>query len=98
MSSAAILLNLKIFLFVRLFHFQCCTLSHSTCTGMERGMDPEVKKYFRKIVYSFSYGMLWLTANVTAGIYFGLAYERDHPLLIILFYVFFGSSLFLLLR
>jgi hypothetical protein len=57
-----------------------------------------VKKYFRKIIYSFSFGMLWLTANVTAGIYFGLAYERDQPLLIILFYAFFVFSLFLLLR
>jgi len=61
-------------------------------------MDPEVKKYFRKIIYSFSFGMLWLTANVTAGIYFGLAYNNDQPIFMILFYTFFVLSLFLLLR
>ena len=61
-------------------------------------MDPEVKKYFRKIIYSFSVGMLWLTANVTAGIYFELAYRNDlHFIYNIIFYVFLVVSLFFLL-
>lgn len=36
------------------------------------GMDPEVKKYFRKIIRSFSIGLLWLLVIATAGIYFKL--------------------------
>ena len=60
-------------------------------------MDPEVKKYFRKIIYSFCMGMLWLTANVMLGIYFGLAYRSEEPVFMILFYVFFALSLAFLL-
>ena len=37
------------------------------------GMDPEVKRYFRKIISSLSYGLMWLMAVVTAGIFFHLA-------------------------
>ena len=42
-----------------------------------RGMDPEIKKYFRKIINSFSFGLLWLLGIVTAGIFFQLAMIRD---------------------
>ena len=41
------------------------------------GMDPEVKRYFRKILSSFSWGLLWLLAAATAGLFFGLALIRD---------------------
>jgi hypothetical protein len=43
----------------------------------ERGMDSEVKKYFRKILNSFSYTMMWLMAVVTAGLFFRLAIVDD---------------------
>jgi hypothetical protein len=66
---------------------------------MERGIDPHVKKYFRKIVYSFTWGWLWLASNAIAGIYFGLAYRTDLPLVwIIVFYLFLILSLSLLLH
>jgi hypothetical protein len=66
---------------------------------MEQGWDPEVKRYFRKIISSFSYGLLWLMSAVTAGLYYGLAYRKDVPVVfVILFYVFLLGSLFLLLR
>jgi hypothetical protein len=66
---------------------------------MEQGWDPEVKQYFRKIISSFSYGMLWLMSGVTAGLYFGLAYRSDVPVLYnILFYLFLAVTLGLLLR
>jgi hypothetical protein len=66
---------------------------------MERGWDPEVKRYFRKIIYSFSYGMLWLMGAVTAGLYYRLAYRDDVPLVyVILFYAGFVLSLGLLIR
>ena len=66
---------------------------------MEQGWDPEVKKFFRKIISSFSFGLLWLISVVTAGLYFGLAHRDDLPILYnILFYVFLVVSLFALLR
>jgi len=37
-----------------------------------RGMDPEVKRYFKKIARSFFAGLVWLMATATAGIYFRL--------------------------
>ena len=37
-----------------------------------RGMDPEVKRYFKKIINSFSFGALWLLVAATAGLFFGL--------------------------
>ena len=66
---------------------------------MEQGWDPEVKRYFRKIISSFSYGLLWLVTAVTAGLYFGLAFRNDVPVLVnILFYIYLSASLFFLLR
>jgi hypothetical protein len=66
---------------------------------MEQGWDPEVKKFFQKIISSFSFGLLWMMAAVTAGLYFGLAYRRDIPFIgVILFYVLAVLTLILLLR
>lgn len=63
------------------------------------GMEPEVKKYFRKIMNSFFMGLLWLLTVVTAGLYFrlGLPEEGLHWYNI-LFYAAFLASFFLLLR
>jgi hypothetical protein len=66
---------------------------------MEQGWDPEVKKYFQKIISSFSFGLLWIMAAVTAGLYYGLAYRSDISVVyVILFYVAFSVSLFFLLK
>jgi hypothetical protein len=66
---------------------------------MESGWDPEVKKYFQKIISTISFGLLWLMSAVTAGLYFGLAYRKDISVIyVILFYVLLSASLFLLLR
>ena len=40
--------------------------------NMERGWDPEVKRYLKKIIQTISWGLLWLMAGVTGGIYFEL--------------------------
>jgi hypothetical protein len=37
------------------------------------GFDPEVTKFFKKIVSSFSFGMIWMLVMSTAGLYFRLA-------------------------
>jgi TRAP-type C4-dicarboxylate transport system permease small subunit len=41
------------------------------------GMDPEVRRYFKKIMNSFSFGLMWLLTMATAGIYFELGFVRD---------------------
>ena len=64
---------------------------------MEQGWDPEVKKYFRKILTTIGYGLLWLMAVLTAGLYFELAYHPD-IFYAILFYAGFFISLGLLIR
>jgi len=65
---------------------------------MERGWDPEVKKFFRKILGSFSWGLIWMMSGV-AGIYYGLASSEGNPLIqTILFYAGMVIGLLLLLR
>ena len=64
---------------------------------MEQGWDPEVTKYFRKIINTIAYGLLWLMAALTAGLYFELAY-RSNTLYTILFYAGLVISLGLLIR
>lgn len=64
-----------------------------------RGFDPDIKKFFRKILWSSFLGLLWLIAFVTAGIYYKLAYVYGgHLLSAIGFYFFMAATLFLLLR
>jgi len=61
-------------------------------------MDPEVTKYFRKILRSLFVFLMWLFINVTAGIYFELAYSENYSSFIhILFFVWLVISLALLL-
>lgn len=66
---------------------------------MEQGWDPEVKRFFKKIISTISYGLLWLMTVATAGIYFRLAWQDGRPLIYtILFYVAAAVSFFILLR
>jgi hypothetical protein len=63
------------------------------------GMDPEMKRYFRKIMSSFSWGALWLITISTLGIFFQLAFIADGVKWYnLLFYLILLASLFLLLR
>ena len=50
-----------------------------TTGAMEERWDPEIKKYFRKVLYSITYGLMWLMACATFGIYFQLAYTNGKP-------------------
>jgi hypothetical protein len=65
---------------------------------MERGWDPEVKKYFKKVINSLCIGLLWMMAMVTLGLYFGWASGEKSTIYVILFYVILGVTLGLLLR
>lgn len=63
------------------------------------GIDPQMKRFFKNIVSSFSFGALWMLLMSTAGLYFGLALIQDRlQWYNVLFYVVFVASLFWLLR
>lgn len=63
------------------------------------GMDPQLKRYFLKIMNSFVWGVIWLMFVTFFGLYFGLAYVQNGwtPVNII-FYVIVGITFLLLLR
>lgn len=64
---------------------------------MERAWDPQVTKFFRKIINTVSIGLFWLLSAMTAGIYFKLAYGR--PLVYMMIYwTIVVVTLFLLIR
>jgi len=66
---------------------------------MERGWDPDVKKYLKKVLGTVSWGLIWLIGCVTGGIYYELGYPTGKPVIgMILFYVAALVSLFLLIR
>ncbi|MCC7401915.1 MAG: hypothetical protein IT214_10575 [Chitinophagaceae bacterium] len=66
---------------------------------MEKGIDPRLRKQFKKILLSYFFGTLWLMTNVMAGVYFKLAIRGAVPLYAnILFYAFLIITLLLLLR
>ena len=62
-------------------------------------MDPEVAKYFRKIISSFGMGLLWMFSIITAGFYFKMAMVgKSFQWYNGLFYIFCGVSFLLLVR
>ena len=59
-------------------------------------MEPEVKAFLLLIIQSLSMGLLWMLVNMTAGIYFNLAFFDDHiSIWNILYYIFFLGTLVL---
>ena len=68
-------------------------------TANVESMDPEVMKYFKKIISSFSVGLLWLFAISTLGIYFQLGFaDGGLHWYNWIFYIFSLVTLLLLLR
>ncbi|MCW3092264.1 MAG: hypothetical protein JWN83_1708 [Chitinophagaceae bacterium] len=60
--------------------------------------DPDVRKFFTRIVNSLAIGLLWLFINSTIGIGLNLAFFDDRPGVgNYLFYCWFLISLFLLI-
>jgi hypothetical protein len=64
---------------------------------MEQGWDPEVRRFFLKILNTISMGLIWLLTIFTAGLYFGLA-THPNKLIAILFYLTVLITLFFLVR
>jgi ABC-type dipeptide/oligopeptide/nickel transport system permease component len=63
------------------------------------GMDPEMRRHFRKIMNSFSLGLLWLLCMVTLGLFLGLGMvSHGVKWYSVVFYVFAVASLAWLVR
>lgn len=61
-------------------------------------MEPEVKAFLLLIIQSLSMALLWMMVNMTAGIYFNLAFVDEHVTLWnILYYIFFLTTFIFLL-
>lgn len=61
-------------------------------------MEPEVKAFLLMIVQTLSMSILCLLINMTAGIYFNLAFFEEKPSVWnILYYIFFLVSFVLLI-
>lgn len=65
----------------------------------DRGMDPEIRRHFKKIINSFSFGALWLLVITTAGLFFKLGIVANgmkwHN---VIFYVIATGSFVALMR
>ena len=59
----------------------------------------QVKAYFRKIINSFAYGLMWILSVMTAGFYYKLAFITDSiHWNNVIFYLLLLLSFLLLLR
>lgn len=66
---------------------------------MEKNWDPEVKKFFIRILNSIAIVLFWMMTFATAGIYFELGYSNGKPVIYtILFYTAMLISLFFMIR
>ena len=65
---------------------------------MEEPSWEQVKRYFRKIMNSFVFGLLWMLMAATAGLYFRLGYVDERiQWYNVVFYMLLAISFALLL-
>ncbi|MBE7173867.1 MAG: hypothetical protein INR73_25055 [Williamsia sp.] len=63
------------------------------------GIEPEVRDFLKRIMFSIGAGLAWLFINITAGIFGGWFFFHDSPTKgNWVFYAWFLLSLGLLLR
>lgn len=63
------------------------------------GLDANTKRYFKKIAYSYSWGLLWMMFVAFFGLYFGLAYvSRGITIVNIIFYTVVLITFVILVR
>lgn len=62
-------------------------------------MEPEVRAFLQKIVWSISAIMVWMMINILFGIKWGYAFfDKGHTLGAIIFYAWILISIFFLVR
>jgi hypothetical protein len=60
-------------------------------------MEPEVKAFLALIINSLAMALLWMMVNMTAGVYYNLAFfEEQISIWNILYYIFFLTTFVLL--
>ena len=63
------------------------------------GLEPEVRAFLQKVMFSIGAGLLWLIINMTIGIFAGWMFFYHRPTTgNYIFYAWFLISLFFLLR
>jgi hypothetical protein len=66
---------------------------------MPSGMEPEVREFLKRIVWSITAGMLYLLINTSVGIMGGWLFIYDKPVLgNYIFYVWLAISTVVLIR
>ena len=66
---------------------------------MEQGWDPQVSRFFARIINALAWTLVWMIASATAGFYFGLAFPERFPLWArMIYYVGVATALFMLIR
>lgn len=61
-------------------------------------MEPEVKAFLALIINSLAMALIWMMVNMTAGIYFNLAFFEDKiSIWNIVYYIFFLATFVLLI-
>jgi hypothetical protein len=63
------------------------------------GIENDTKKFLLKVIYTISWGLIWMLANVTAGLFGGYGIIKEKiSLTNILYYACFFITLFILIR
>ena len=66
---------------------------------MEQGWDPQVSRFFVRIINAIAWTLIWMIASATAGFYFGLAFPERFPIWVcIVYYLIVATALGLLIR
>ena len=66
---------------------------------MEQGWDDGVKTFFKKILFSISYGLIWMISFVAFGLFGGYASTATASgLAVIIFYIVMGVTFVLFIR
>jgi len=66
---------------------------------MEQGWDPQISRFFVRIINALAWTLVWMIASATAGFYFGLAFPEQFPLWVcLIYYVSVAAALFMLVR
>ena len=55
---------------------------------MEQGWDPQVSRFFVRIINALAWTLIWMIASATAGFYFGLAFPERFPVWVCIIYYF----------
>ena len=66
---------------------------------MEQGWDPQISRFFIRIINAIAWTLIWMIASATAGFYFGLAFPEQFPWwACLIYYVSVAGALILLVR